>query len=856
MAPPPGQIQHVVLLVMENRPFDMFYGFAQPVLKNKINGLTGKECFPTPGQGAGYKAREFDWWRDEDDDEEGGTPFFPKAGDDDGGDDGDDDEDVYAVDGSRTPHGGRKLRAARKLEEDDDDRDDDELPHGSREQAGISWLEQQERDRNAWSRFLRKPTHPVAGPTWPLDNKTKILYNTFVESGKPEDKFVSFADTDTPPGETGALHWLRAAYTAVTDAMPTYFEKVEGKESDLYLLRNVWPSYCPGGVCPPSYTGYFCEVQQTNGSYMFLHTSCDKSKALPLRAMRLTNGEYTMATADGKYVSFCDGGCSGGKWLAASYSSASDAMTLKLTDPGVAPPPPPPTPPGAPECVKSGAAHYVCEHGGSWLGVPPLGWNSTWDGFNPICPGGLPELCPGGNCPKLCTNGLGNTPFNSECAFPFEYDGTSYDTCVSPGTEGGYGWCPPKGYAPDGKYNGSWGGCKVCDDTHFWDGCTRYPPTNQGGWMLSGMDPEAVHQFSPEQVPIHIALAQEFALFDNYHSSFPGPSTPNHLFIMTATAAGCTTTGQDYACTSGRKYPQKTIFESLAENGHDWRYYYNDTSWNYFLEWFSTKEGAAGVVGYDEFYDRAAKGTLPAFSFVLPREGTNATTGQGSNDDHPCHDIALGELLIKQTYEAVRASPAWNRTLMLVTYDDTGGWYDHADIPTGAPRPDDYPACSGTYDFQVLGMRAPTLLISPWVSKGKVIGDPDGPTPTSLYEHSSIAATVKSLFNLPDFLTKRDAWAGDFSKELDLDEPSNQGPMHLPEAPTITDTRTPVHVSTGSGGPGPVGSLTRRQRRRMEGLARINRVPVPQVSTHAEAEAWISQQEARHRRESLGRDEL
>ena len=93
MPAPAGAIEHVVLLLMENRPFDMFYGFAQPVLKNKINGLTGKECFPTPGQGAGYKAREFDWWKDEDDDEEGGTPFFPKAGDDDGDDDGDDGDD-------------------------------------------------------------------------------------------------------------------------------------------------------------------------------------------------------------------------------------------------------------------------------------------------------------------------------------------------------------------------------------------------------------------------------------------------------------------------------------------------------------------------------------------------------------------------------------------------------------------------------------------------------------------------------------------------------------------------------------------------------------------------------------------
>ena len=94
------------------------------------------------------------------------------------------------------------------------------------------------------------------------------------------------------------------------------------------------------------------------------------------------------------------------------------------------------------------------------------------------------------------------------------------------------------------------------------------------------------------------------------------------------------------------------------------RYYYNDSSWNFFLEFFSTAEGANGTRNYDEFYDRAAKGTLPAFSFMIPRIGANKTTGEGSNDDHPCHDVRLGEKLLKDTYEAVRAGPGWNKTLL------------------------------------------------------------------------------------------------------------------------------------------------------------------------------------------------
>jgi hypothetical protein len=191
-------------------------------------------------------------------------------------------------------------------------------------------------------------------------------------------------------------------------------------------------------------------------------------------------------------------------------------------------------------------------------------------------------------------------------------------------------------------------------------------------------------------------------------------------------------------------------------------------SWVYFVEYFNTKEGADGIQRYDEFYHRARTGTLPAYSWILPREGANATTGEGSNDDHPCHDIRLGEKLLKDTYEALRAGPGWNKTLLFITYDDSGGWYDHAPLPTaGIPRPDDeYGQCGTTVDTNWLGMRVPSLLISPWVSKGKVIHDPDGPTPTSKYEHSSLLSALKTIFDLPNYLTRRDEWAGDFSKEL------------------------------------------------------------------------------------------
>jgi phospholipase C len=106
------------------------------------------------------------------------------------------------------------------------------------------------------------------------------------------------------------------------------------------------------------------------------------------------------------------------------------------------------------------------------------------------------------------------------------------------------------------------------------------------------------------------------------------------------------------------------------------------------MGYFHTPQGQAGMKTYDDFYHNAEHGTLPSFSWILPRQGQNTTTKEGPNDDHPCHDIALGERLLKDTYEALRASPKWNNTLLLVLYDDPGGWYDHASVPVGVPAPD------------------------------------------------------------------------------------------------------------------------------------------------------------------------
>jgi len=266
-----------------------------------------------------------------------------------------------------------------------------------------------------------------------------------------------------------------------------------------------------------------------------------------------------------------------------------------------------------------------------------------------------------------------------------------------------------------------------------------------------------------------------------------------------------------------------------------------------FIEFFNTPRGARGLETYDAFYEACETGTLPSFSFVFPRQATNETSGDGVNDDHPCHDVALGERLLKDTYEAVRASPNWNKTLFIVTYDDSGGFYDHAPLVTGVPAPDSIHSCSPDRqtDYTLLGPRLPTLLISPLISKGRVIHEPGParPYPNSQYEHSSIAATLTELFDLPGPLTRRDEWAGSLVAELDLDEPRTDAMLHTPDAPPPkTSTLPAIH---GCGDP---EELTRRQVRRVRHFAtRLGKSEeeidaLTSSITPVEADAWISAQ--------------
>ncbi len=283
-------------------------------------------------------------------------------------------------------------------------------------------------------------------------------------------------------------------------------------------------------------------------------------------------------------------------------------------------------------------------------------------------------------------------------------------------------------------------------------------------------DPAAVmHYFTPDQLPALSGLARAFGVSDRWHASAPCQTWPNRFFAHTGTANGRVNNSPTHF-----PYVMETVFDRLAGAGRDWRIYFHDIPqaatlarlWNDVFTRFRRFEA--------EFARDAAAGTLPAYSFIEPRYFTDQAARKVPNDQHPPHDVAEGEALIAGVYNALRSGPGWRNTLLIVTYDEHGGCYDHvmppAATPPGGPAPDGFA-------FDRFGVRVPALIVSPYVRPGSVLR-PRGPTP---FDHTSIIATLRALFGFAP-LTARDAAAPDLLGLLDP-APLNDGPASIAPRP-------------------------------------------------------------------------
>jgi phospholipase C len=295
--------------------------------------------------------------------------------------------------------------------------------------------------------------------------------------------------------------------------------------------------------------------------------------------------------------------------------------------------------------------------------------------------------------------------------------------------------------------------------------------------------PEKANQlmasYSPEQVGVISQLARSYAVSDRWFCSTPNQTLPNRAFMHAGTSMGRVNNKPEPL------YDAETMFEVLEGTEHTWKVY-NDTVlmscarlqfqqlWNpLFQPHFHRME---------EFEEDAAAGSLPEYSFVEPSFQIEP------NDEHPPHDVSLGEQFLLRVWKAVSAGKDWNSTLLVITFDEHGGCYDHVEPPPAVPPDAASDPGEPDFHFDRFGVRIPTLLISPYIEAGTVFRSPSEVP----YDHTSTLATMRDWLQIPPdkmLTSKRIAAAPTFANVLTRSTPRT-------DVPVIAQTGAPAKPTT------------------------------------------------------------
>jgi phospholipase C len=326
-----------------------------------------------------------------------------------------------------------------------------------------------------------------------------------------------------------------------------------------------------------------------------------------------------------------------------------------------------------------------------------------------------------------------------------------------------------------------------------------YPAINNSGFVndysshVSNKFGDIMKCFSPGQLPVLNALARSFAVCDSWFASMPGPTFPNRFFACAASSGGL-----DHSPTSaeiltwetiaGFQFPNGSIFDALGQKyATGWRIYAGDS-----FPMATALKGIhhAGVVNFSGFASDIANQDYPwLYTWIEPNYGDVAGgTYKGGNSQHPLDGVTQGEALIKATYEAIRNSPHWNTSLLIVTWDEHGGFYDHAQPPRAVPPGDTQPGSKYNhygFTFGQYGVRVPAIVVSPLIPANIIDG--------RLYDHASIPATVEAAFGLQP-LTARDAAANNVLPLLSLSKPRTDAPTALPKPARLAVPKVRQHV--------------------------------------------------------------
>jgi phospholipase C len=319
-----------------------------------------------------------------------------------------------------------------------------------------------------------------------------------------------------------------------------------------------------------------------------------------------------------------------------------------------------------------------------------------------------------------------------------------------------------------------------------------------------------MHYFTPKQVPVISTLAQKFAVCDRWFASAPCQTWPNRWFVHSATADG-------HENNNPVHLPDvETIYNRFEQaDMKDWKIYFHDLAQAHtLLKLFLLSDH---FHFYREFQADCQNGELPSYSFIEPQYYPDL--GHPENDQHPPSVVTLGEQLIADVYNCIRSSKLWPKTMLIITYDEHGGCYDH--VPPPAATPPEPPKPGQAFNFDRYGVRVPAVIVSPYVSPGTILRPP-GAVP---FDHTSIIATLRKRFPaLGGPLTERDKVAPDLGDALTLAAPSNKGPSSLRALPYAPSPAVAAEAH--------VRPLNDNQRALLGLAANLPETPVANLQTH------------------------
>lgn len=277
------------------------------------------------------------------------------------------------------------------------------------------------------------------------------------------------------------------------------------------------------------------------------------------------------------------------------------------------------------------------------------------------------------------------------------------------------------------------------DPPHGWAAChAQFNAGKNDGFVKAhagGSQGEVMGFHDRSQIPLYYWFADNFAVCDHWYASVLGPTWPNRFYLHSTTSKG----KKDN--TPFLVGAPETIWERLKELKLSHKNYAAGiTTWyvgGYAGKVLSLNPSAP----IKQFFDAAKGGALPSFSLIDP--------DYTASDDHPAHNIQRGQAFVASVYKALAESPSWSKTLLIITYDEHGGFFDHVPPPK---------ATDADAEFDNLGFRVPAFVIGPTVKKGYVCKTP--------LEHSSVAATLRTRFGIKSLSKRMDA-ASDIADCID-----------------------------------------------------------------------------------------